>query len=422
MPGREDPVIRASVALGRSLRQEGLATGVDEAILLSRAVAHIDPSRHDEMYWTCRAIFVRSPLEIPVFDKVFERFWSGIPLLADGPGSEHGEADPRMTGPQRGGEALPQFRSQGRAGRLIGGEPRRAVHEVAGAVGDEPGSGQRRGVLAAYSAEDTLTEPEPLGYEGDELHAVRALAHELRRRAPQRRSRRLRPSGRRGRLDLRRTLCRSFNTEGEPLQPAYVAKSLRPRRLVFLCDVSGSMERYSRLVLASLSAAVAAGIKAEAFVFATRLTRLTGTLSDRDVARALEQARACVPDWSGGTRIGEALHSFNHDFARLGLARGSIVIVVSDGWDRGDPALLSTELARLRMWCRRLVWLNPRPDRDLRGQPMAVGMRAAMGFVDDFVPGHDPSAVMALARLVGGLGSGRPPRRQGALSSVRSEP
>jgi uncharacterized protein with von Willebrand factor type A (vWA) domain len=267
-------------------------------------------------------------------------------------------------------------------------------------------------VLAAYSALEKLSEQRSLDYGGDELKAVRKLAEELRRRVPERRSRRLRPARRMGRLDLRRTICRALENDGEPVRPAYAAQSLRPRRLLLLCDVSGSMERYSRLLLASLQAAVAAGIKAEAFVFATRLTRLTGTLSHRDIGRALEQARAAVPDWSGGTRIGQALADFNRRHARLGLARGAIVIIASDGWDRGDPAMLARELARLRLQSRRLVWLNPRPHQDLRGQPLAVGMRTALPYIDDFVPGHDPAALVALARVIGGLGGGPPARRQ----------
>jgi uncharacterized protein with von Willebrand factor type A (vWA) domain len=181
------------------------------------------------------------------------------------------------------------------------------------------------------------------------------------------------------------------------------------------------LERYSRLLLASLQAAVAAGIRAEAFVFATRLTRLTGTLSDRDVSRALELARAAVPDWSGGTRIGQALAEFNRGYARLGLARGAIAIIASDGWDRGDPDALARELARLRLQCRRLVWLNPRPHQDAGGQPLAVGMRAALPFIDDFVPGHDPAAVATLARLIGGLSSERPMRPHHARGPIAVE-
>jgi len=418
MTSLDGAVARASVALGRSLRERGLNVGIDEELLLCRAVALIDPSSHEELYWACRGIFVRSPLAVAAFDDVFERLWAGIPLATVDSSPEHGEADQRMLGAQRGGDSLPQFRTGGRAGSLIGGESRRAVHEVPGAGGEERGARTRRGVLAAYSNQDSLTDHERLDYRSEELRAVRLLADELRSRAPQRRSRRARPSRRRGLLDVRRTLRRSLGTEGEPLRPVFCSPSLRPRRLVFLCDVSGSMERHSRLLLASLSAAVAAGIRAEAFAFATRLTRLTGKLSDRDIARGLEQARASVPDWSGGTRIGQALHHFNRHFAGRGFARQAVVVVVSDGWDRGDPTLLQAELARLQMQCRRLVWLNPRPHHDLQGQPMAVGMRAAMPFIDDFIPGHDPAAVVALARLVGGLGTGRPIRRQRPLSSA----
>ena len=256
-----------------------------------------------------------------------------------------------------------------------------------------------------------------LEFGADELIAVRRLAEELARAAPERLSRRTRPSRRPGRLDVRRTLSRSLRSDGEAVRPAFVDRSRRPRRLLLLCDVSGSMERYSRTLLGSMQAAVAAGIRAEAFVFATSLTRLTGTLSARDVAQALQRAHAEVPDWSGGTRIGAALAEFNRRWARLGLARGSIVIIVSDGWDRGDPAVLVDELERVRRQARRLIWLNPRPI-ELDRQPLAIGMRAALPHVDDFIPGGDARAITGLASLISGLGSGRPLRRQRPLSSL----
>jgi uncharacterized protein len=195
---------------------------------------------------------------------------------------------------------------------------------------------------------------------------------------------------------------------------------VRPRRLALLCDVSGSMERFSRVLLASLRAAVAAGIKAEAFVFATGLTRLTPALEDRDVGRALEQARAAVGDWSGGTRIGAAIAEFNRTWGKRGMARGAIVIIFSDGWDRGDPELLAAETRRLQLQARRLIWVNPRP-AELEMQPLAVGMRAALPHVDDFVAGHDPTALAGLSRLIQGLGRQRPARRQRAVSSIAVE-
>jgi uncharacterized protein with von Willebrand factor type A (vWA) domain len=408
----ERAVVDAVVALGRALRSAGLCAGVDEEICLCRALQEIDPNSRTQVYWSARATFIRRPGEVAKFDRIFERFWAGLPLAAEDPITEHGETDPRLPGPVQGGESLPQFRAAARPSHVIGGDWRRTVREMPSAPGDERGDGQRRGALAAYSAQDTSTRREALDYATHELQAVRKLAEELRRRAPKRRSRRLRPTRDEGQLDLRRTVRHSLQTEGEPLRPAYVAQSLRPRRLLLLCDVSGSMERYSRLLLASLQGAVAAGIKAEAFVFATRLTRLTGALCHHDIARALVQARAEVPDWSGGTRIGPALAEFNRRYGKLGLARGAIVIVASDGWDRADPALLARELARLRLQARRLVWLNPRPHQDVSGQPLAVGMRTALPYIDDFVPGHDPAAVAALARLISGLDGARPGRRQ----------
>ena len=406
----------AAVALARALRGAGIPAGIDDEVTLCRALGELDLRRVEHVYWAARASFVRRNDDVEAFNGVFVRFWAGLPLEEVGdPVAEHGESDPRMPGPQHGGESLPQFRSDGASGHILDGNAVRATRpvELSTSPSDLPGSGQKRGVLAAYSPDEVLTEREPLDYGHDEVVAVRRLADEVRAAAPERRSRRLRPS-RDGRLDLRRTVRRSLRTDGELLAPAYVAASRTRRRLLFICDVSGSMERYSRALLASLAGVVGAGIKAEAFVFATRLTRLTRDLAARDIVRALEEARASVPDWSGGTRIGQTLADFRKTYGRLGLARGAIVVVVSDGWDRGDPELLARELAQLRLECRRLIWLNPRP-AELGGQPLAVGMRAALPHVDNFVAGHDPRAVAGLARLVRGLGAGRPVRRQRPL-------
>lgn len=407
--------LRASVALGRALREAGLPASVDRELLFCRTLAEVDPRSRSQMRWAARASFVTGPEQVAVFERVFDRFWDGEELLTAEPRAEHGESDPRMPGPQHGGEALPQHRTELRSGHLLGGDASRASREIPTAPGEERGRGERRGALAAYSPDEQESSGEPLEFRSDELRGVRDLAEALRRVAPERRSRRLRASAREGRLDVRRTLRRALATDGEPLRPAFAAPSVCPRRLLFVCDVSGSMDRYSRAVLGSLQAAVAAGIRAEAFVFATRLTRVTGELSGHDIAEALERAREAVPDWSGGTRIGYALREFNDRHAGLGLARGAVVVIVSDGWDRGDPALLVAELERLRLQCRRLAWLNPRPGT-LGDQPLAVGMRAALPHVDDFVPGHDPRAAGNLAALIRTLGSGRPARRQRAVA------
>ena len=413
-------VADAVVALGRALRARGIASSVDEELALMSALAVVEISDRDQVYWAAQSAVLRDPRQRPAFDAVFERFWEGLRLEqpAD-PIAEHGESDPRMPGPQHGGEALPQFRLEGRSGHLLDGAVNRASQEIPTAGAQEPGRQERRGVLAAYSPDEYRGEVRELDYARDELAAVRRLGEELRRAHPERVSRRERACRRRGRLDLRRTVRDSLRTDGEAMRPAWTARSVRPRRIVLICDVSGSMERYSRILLASLQAAVAAGIKAEAFVFATRLTRLTATLRDRDVERALEQAAAAVDDWSGGTRIGAALAEFNAVYARLGLSRGSVVIVVSDGWDRGDPKLLAGEVRRLQLQSRHLVWVNPSP-ADLEMQPLAAGMRVALPHVDHYLPGHDPRAVAGLAKLIGGLGSRRPARRQRPVSSSKS--
>jgi hypothetical protein len=408
----------AVVALGRALRSEGIATTVDQELAQAQGLGAIDIREREQVRWAARACFLRGPHEEPAFERVFNRFWKGEALSRPrGPIAEHGETDPRMPGPQHGGESLPQFRLEGRSGHLLDGGVSRAGQEIPTAGAQEPGQGRRRGVLAAYSPEEVRTDLRPLSYERDELEAVRLLGEELRRAHPERLSRRMRPSRRRGRLDLRRTVSNSLRTDGDALRPAWMSVSPRPRRVVLVCDVSGSMERFSRVLLASLRAAVAAGIDAEAFAFATGLTRLTGTLGDRDVTRALERARASVGDWSGGTRIGTALAELNRTWGRRGIARGAIVIVFSDGWDRGDPELLARETRRIQLQSRRLIWVNPRP-ADVGMQPLAVGLRAALPYVDDFVPGHDPRAIAGLGALIRGLDRARPARRQRPVSSV----
>jgi uncharacterized protein with von Willebrand factor type A (vWA) domain len=410
----------AAVALGRALREKGIGTGIEDELIFCRALGELDPARRAHVYWAARAAFLRDPDHLSAFEQVFARFWAGSLLdRLEEAVAEHGESDPRMPAPQHGGTSLPQFSLEQRSGTLLDGGSTRGASAVEIPAGtSENGGGERRGVLAAYSPEETVTERERLAYAHEELAALRRTADALRLLLPMRRSRR--PCvGRRGeRLDVRRTLRRSLATDGETLRLDYVSRSLRPRRLLFLCDVSGSMERFSRALLGSLQAAVSAGGKTEAFVFATRLTRLTRELAARDVVRALDEARAAVADWSGGTRIGQTLADFRRSYGPLGLARGAIVVVISDGWDRGDPDLLAHELAWLRLQCRRLVWVSPRVG-ELGGQPLAVGLQTALPYLDDFVSGLDPRAVTRLAGLVGDRGNSRPARAQRLPSGRR---
>jgi uncharacterized protein with von Willebrand factor type A (vWA) domain len=407
-------VCDAAASLGRALRDVGLSTSVDQSVMFCRALGEVDVQSRSDVYWAARAVFVHRREHVAAFESVFARFWNGTALFSGPLLIAASESDPRMPASQHGGESTPQFRMEGRSSHLVDGEPTRGTREIPSAPSEDPErprERRRRGVLAAYSPEEVLPEPQPFRWHDDELAAIRRLAEALRVAAPVRRSRRGRPSDRRGALDLRLTLRHALRSEGEAIHLVWSRPAERPRRLVLLCDVSGSMERYSRALLGALGGVVAAGVRAEAFVFATRLTRITGELAGDDAERALDRARASIADWSGGTRIGAALEEFNRTWGRRGLARGAIVVVVSDGWDRGDPELLAAELGRLRLHARRLVWVNPRP-AELDGQPLAVGMRAALPHVDHFVAGHDVRAIEALARLIGGLGRGRPARPQ----------
>jgi uncharacterized protein with von Willebrand factor type A (vWA) domain len=414
----DQAIIAAAVGLGRALREHGLSASVDAEHTFLRSLAVIDVRDRGQLYWAGHAAFVHAPNERPVWDAIFERFWEGRSLILQEGGSEHGESDARMMGSHHGGQALPQYGGDAREAAPLDGDRNRADRDIPTAESEDAAADHRQGILAAWSAEEMLSRKEHLAYDDDELLAMRLLAQEIRRMAPARRSRRARPSPAGSRFDVRGTVREALTTDGEAFRLGFSAPTLRPRRLLLLCDVSGSMERYSRVLLASLKAVVGASRRAEAFVFATRLTRLTKTLHGHDLEQALDKARAAVPDWSGGTRIGHALSDFNSTFGRRGFSRGAIVIVVSDGWDRGDPQILEKEVRRLQLQSRRLVWINPRP-LAIDKQPLAIGMRAAMPYIDDFVPGHDPRAMIGLGQLIGGLCAERPVRKVGPVSAFK---
>ena len=252
-----------------------------------------------------------------------------------------------------------------------------------------------------FSRAETLRHRDFSTYTAAEHDEARRVLADLRFTGAQRRSRRL-TRGRRARRrpDVRRTIRAALRTDGEPLTRAWRAPSRRARRLVVLCDVSGSMEPYARVLVRFLHSAVVARTQVEAFAFGTRLTRITRELSNRDPDAAIAAAATRVADWSGGTRIGAALRTFNDTWGMRGMARGAVVVVISDGWDRGEPEVLAEQMARLARVAHRIVWVNP-----LKASPgfapLAAGMAAALPFVDDFVEGHSIASLAELARVVG---------------------
>jgi uncharacterized protein len=202
-------------------------------------------------------------------------------------------------------------------------------------------------------------------------------------------------------VDMRRTLRGSLRTAGDPIRLARRRRRVVPRRIVMLCDISGSMEPYARAYLQFLTCAAGAGPNAEAFVFATRLTRITRALHTRSPAQAIQRAAAAAPDWSSGTRIGDALREFNDRHGRRGMARGAIVVIISDGWERGDPALVGREMARLARLAHRIVWVNPRVSAR-NFSPRAGGMAAALEHCDALVSGHSLDALEEVADAIRG--------------------
>jgi uncharacterized protein with von Willebrand factor type A (vWA) domain len=367
-------VDRVAVAFARVVRGAGLDVTVGNVTAFVEALEAVGVVRRTSVYWAGRATLVRRPEDHVAYDRAFDAFW----------------------GSGTGVEAMP---------------PPHEVHidlslDDAGDAGDagEPSPTTRPTIAVRYSPHEVLRHKDFAAYSPAEFVEARRLMADMRLAGALRRSRRYRSSGRAaGRPDVRRTVRHALAHGGEPVRRAFLEPANRPRRVVLLCDVSGSMEPYARALLRFLHAAVVGRTRVEAFALATRITRLTRPLSSRDPDAALSATADAVADWAGGTRLGEGLRAFNDTWGVRGMARGAIVVVLSDGWDRGDPSALAEQMARLRRVAHRVVWVNP-----LKAAPgyapLAQGMAAALPFVDEFVEGHSLASLETLVRVVGGKG------------------
>ena len=264
-----------------------------------------------------------------------------------------------------------------------------------------------------YSAREVLRQKDFADYTPDEIAQARSMMAELSWDLGRRKTRRTQP-GDGDALDWRRTFRRNLKYGGEFLELAHREPREKTRPLVLICDVSGSMERYTRLLLHFIHSVSGDLGRVEAFLFATRLTRITRYLNYRSIDQAVTEVARAVPDWAGGTRIGDAIKAFNYQWARRTLGSGPVVLVISDGWDRGEPDLLAREMSRLQRSCHRLIWLNP-----LLGspnyQPLTQGIVAALPYVDDFLPVHNLNSLESLARHLNSL----PARKQPAAAYRR---
>jgi uncharacterized protein with von Willebrand factor type A (vWA) domain len=368
---------RFVVTFAGLLRGSGLDVPVGSAITFAKALGAVGLDDRDHVYWAGQATLVRRPEDRDIFARVFAEFFedrhgfvarsspTSVTLELDS--GDEDDADPNAGDDQPPGS-------------------------------DEPTLSLR------YSAIEVLRHLDFAVYGEPEWAQARRLMAELRAHAEMRRSRRLRRSSRRhGSLDLPATVRAALGSDGEAIRRAWRRPAERPRRLVYIIDISGSMQPYARAFLRFAHATVSARAtgETEIFVLGTRLTRITRALSWRDPDAALADAARLVDDWYGGTRLGAGLQFFNDRWGNRGMARGAVVVIMSDGWDRGDPTQLAREMGRLRRVARRVVWVNP-----LRAspgyQPVARGMAAALPFVDDFVDGHSLASLEALVAVVAG--------------------
>ena len=357
--------------LGALMRAGGVPVGVGDLLAAHRALAAVDAASREEAFYALRAALCASHADMAVFAEAFALAFAAPEEERDDPLSS---SSARSSARRCRGSASPR---------------RRETDAEAGATP----------APAAWSEEELLHERDFALYSDAERAVARRLLGRLARRAPQRISRRTRPTRRRRDVhDLRATVRLSLRHGGEFVERRYRTPARRPRRLVLVCDVSGSMAPYARMLLMYLQASVAARARVEAFVFGTRLTRVTRELAGRDPDRALQRAADAVQDWSGGTRIGDAISELNRVHGRR-IGRGALVVILSDGWDRGDPELLAAEMARLRRCAHRVVWLNPLA-ADPRYEPLTRGMQAALPHVDHLIPGNSLASLEALAALM----------------------
>lgn len=376
---------------GRLLRRLGLEVTPDHLGTLTRALELVDLGDRGRFKAAARTVLVHRREHLEVFDRAFDLFWRA----GAAPGAPPVDLG-RMAA--RGQSLRPRL-----AAALPGPAP-----GAAGATPDPGATAVER--VAAWSDRERLRHKSFAELTPEEHREVRRLMLEESLPLEPRRTRRRVASRRGPQVDLRRVLRLSLRTGGEPLRLAHLKRKVKPRPLVALCDVSGSMRLYSRLLLQFLHVLARGASRPEVFAFGTRLTRLTRQLRERDPDLALRQAAAAVADWGGGTRMGEALKSFNYVWARRVLGRGAVVLLIGDGWDRGDPELLSREAARLARSCGRLIWLNP-----LLGspgyEPLTRGLVAALPHVDHFLPVHNLASLGQLAQVLAGAGEAWPRRR-----------
>jgi uncharacterized protein with von Willebrand factor type A (vWA) domain len=364
-----DPVVTMT-GFARALRASGVAADATRLATALEALRQVDPLDAEQVYWTGRVTLCGEPDDLPRYDAVFDAWFRG-----------------RFP-------ALPGAQPAASPGRLV--QLRPLAGRTEGEAGVEDVEEQLR---AAASDSDVLRHRDVTELSADERDEINALIALLAPRVGLRRTRRSRPGGR-DRVDISRTVRAMLRDGGEPAALARLRRRVKPRRLVLLLDVSGSMSPYADVLLRFAHAAVrVAPASTEVFTVGTRLTRITRQLRLRDPQQALAAAGRAIPDWSGGTRLGEGLQAFLDRWGQRGTARSAVVVIASDGWERGDASLLGEQMGRLSRLAHTVIWVNPHRGKD-GFAPVTGGMVAAMPYLDELLAGHTLDALHTLADVI----------------------
>ncbi len=373
------PFLENILLFPRILRRAGLPISPEQSLDFAQALTLVEVGDREQVYHAARSLLVTRREHLDLFTLLFNRFWRT--LNSHTPSRQTMPRAPRHRRPE---QTIPLL-------TLLAQKAGRNLPEID--VADKTGT---------YSSAEQLQHKDFSQMSAEELANVKRLIQEMRWPAMQRRTRRRVP-GRQGQiLDVRRVLRSATKYGGVPLNLSWQQRKVKQRPLVLLADISGSMDKYARLVLQFFYSASHSFKEVECFVFSTRLTRVTAQLRLKNIDVAIQEAAGEVHDWAGGTRIGDSLHTFNQRWARRVLRRGAVVIVVSDGWDRGEPGRLRREMRYLQHRCHRLIWLNPLMGKATY-QPLVEGMAVARPYIDDFLPIHNLQSLTALAERLGEL-------------------
>lgn len=385
-------LLRNMVLFGRLLRALGVPVTPTQILDLVDALRYITVRSREDFKNTARTILISQFEHLPLYDQAFDLFWQA---------REATELLELELG------ALIRQRTQRETKIEIPPGPKSDKNDDSLPESEEP----LADTIYTYSAREVLRHKDFDQLTPDELDEIKHLMRKMEWRLEQRRTRRKIQAPHGTYLDMRRTFRQNLRYGGEPLQLTWRKRKLKRRPLVVIADMSGSMERYSRVLLKFIYS-ISNGLEnVEAFVFSTRLTRITRHLREKDIDVALDQVTASVHDWAGGTRIGDALKTFNYEWGRRVLGQGAIVLIISDGWDRGDIDLLRHEMNRLQLSSQRLIWLNPLLGSE-NYEPLTRGIQAALPYIDDFLPVHNLVSLEQLGLLLQKLGEHKPTRRQ----------